>query len=1041
LHIAIAWSFWQIMDAREKQIAPPTSWETFEDLCLALFKAMWKDPLAQKNGRRGQTQHGVDVFGSLNGLGTAFFGIQCKGKDQSLGAKATVKELENELAKAERFNPSLVHWIFATTAPTDAVLQEAARKLSMDRTAKGHFPVSVLGWGDIQALLVEHRTPLEQFYPEAAFDLPNLLRELRRSSSGDAIDAFRQNVAELNAALSTRTLRRSTSWLEITFDDVRDLGPALMGRSLGPADIAACPILPEAATTMFELESAFSARLEGQPGVGKSMCAFQVARMFVDRGWVVFKLADPRVNVIEWLPSDDRKILYLIDDAHLTQAHVLQTAEAETGSKRMLLSTHNAMEQGTGGRGAIVMDGKRAVSVIAAKLRASRATTLEAVQRSDDRIGDRPHDESLDRRLDAAERDADRPWQFCFILGGGWRRASTAADAARLAHSDLILAAIAIRQLASRDARPSLAEVHKMLKGASISIDAIDNALNWLIDARLIIGANDLRTPHQRFATVVLARILAGQDKAGRLVIGELLNYAMEDAAHPLAGLRQLLHEVHFLDHKNIWTHLIQPARLNQLLSRCWAAQNAEDRASAMLVFDELRAYIPNWPHSVLDDHLPTIIEWFSDPKDPSGFAIGRLTNSIRQVDEKFAESIVGASDPERIAATVSNATASTAYNIAEMVSLMGGTKPEPWKTRFDKAIDRQALLSLGKNWPKSEPIFLYAKLCYAMLWTEEKLALGMVEAFLPSATQALAEDPVTAFHELDDIVSRVLRVHDVLGAYVGKHSPSARGRQLATALCTAIKPKILAQQISAVDKRGFQQAAMLLSFLSKAALTKFRQTIGAMNWDQIDATIGDDWARLFHDAEVFLGVCFHRRENRTNVTALIERNAYRIEIMVPRLVLMAPEVAYRHVEQGRQISISAWDHIDWRFGAAVIVNFSEARPDLVDAMLAPAEATAGRVLSQRDKSWYREATLFLRVMRQVAPQSLQRILEHVDVESAEIGWITSISSGGEPRRTVSLLVESALQRADRVGQMAQRIRNRFPKQSHPKQSDLEQID
>ncbi|UUZ67922.1 restriction endonuclease [Polaromonas sp. P2-4] len=167
------------MDAREKQIAAPKSWETFEDLCLALFKAIWNDPLAQKNGRRGQRQHGVDVFGSADGSGPAFFGVQCKGKDQGLGAQATVRELEEELARAEAWKPPLAHWTFATTAPTDAVLQEAARQLSAKRTAKGLFPVSVLGWGDIQALLVEHRSALRQFYPEVESDLPSLIAELR----------------------------------------------------------------------------------------------------------------------------------------------------------------------------------------------------------------------------------------------------------------------------------------------------------------------------------------------------------------------------------------------------------------------------------------------------------------------------------------------------------------------------------------------------------------------------------------------------------------------------------------------------------------------------------------------------------------------------------------------------------------------------------------------------------------------------------------------------------------------------------------------
>src|ERR1700722_18679698 len=171
------------MEAREKQIAPPKSWETFEDLCLELFKAIWGDPLAQKNGRRGQPQHGVDVFGSKDGLSTAYLGVQCKGKDQGVGARATARELEDELTKADKFEPPLAHWVFVTTAPTDVGLQEAARKFSVERTRKGLFPVTVLGWGEVQALLIEHRGVLERFYPEVAFDLAGLMSELRRSAS------------------------------------------------------------------------------------------------------------------------------------------------------------------------------------------------------------------------------------------------------------------------------------------------------------------------------------------------------------------------------------------------------------------------------------------------------------------------------------------------------------------------------------------------------------------------------------------------------------------------------------------------------------------------------------------------------------------------------------------------------------------------------------------------------------------------------------------------------------------------------------------
>ncbi len=128
------------MEFRDKQIAAPRLWETFEDLCLSLFKAIWKDDLAQKHGRNGQPQHGVDVFGSPDGRRGIVHGVQCKGKDQTYGHKATLSELKAEIKKAEGFKPPLEHWVFATTAPKEAELQLAAREISRARASVANSP-------------------------------------------------------------------------------------------------------------------------------------------------------------------------------------------------------------------------------------------------------------------------------------------------------------------------------------------------------------------------------------------------------------------------------------------------------------------------------------------------------------------------------------------------------------------------------------------------------------------------------------------------------------------------------------------------------------------------------------------------------------------------------------------------------------------------------------------------------------------------------------------------------------------------------------
>jgi tetratricopeptide (TPR) repeat protein len=154
-----------IMTHLPQQIAPLKSWDEFEDLCCALFQKEWQNPMVQKNGRPGQRQNGVDVFGVNNDDAGLWYGVQCKGKDANYGAKLTTAEIDAELAKANTFEPKLGHWIIATTAAEDGKLQEYARKLTVARKAWGLCPVTVYGWGDIDTLLRKHLDVTRRFYP------------------------------------------------------------------------------------------------------------------------------------------------------------------------------------------------------------------------------------------------------------------------------------------------------------------------------------------------------------------------------------------------------------------------------------------------------------------------------------------------------------------------------------------------------------------------------------------------------------------------------------------------------------------------------------------------------------------------------------------------------------------------------------------------------------------------------------------------------------------------------------------------------------
>lgn len=172
------------------QIPPPRSWDEFEDLCLDLWSRLWVDNNAQKNGRKGQVQHGIDVFGEDSSKSIPV-GIQCKGKDNYTNAQVTQKELDAEIVKAESFEPAIKHFILATTAPQDGSIQEYARTTSKKRKSKDKFTVAIVSWEWILGKLGDYPELVDKYYGEFA--------TIPKPAESDDLSLANNNVLESGA--------------------------------------------------------------------------------------------------------------------------------------------------------------------------------------------------------------------------------------------------------------------------------------------------------------------------------------------------------------------------------------------------------------------------------------------------------------------------------------------------------------------------------------------------------------------------------------------------------------------------------------------------------------------------------------------------------------------------------------------------------------------------------------------------------------------------------------------------------------------------
>ena len=151
------------------QLRKPENWQDFERLCKVLWGEIWECPdTIKRNGRQGQAQKGVDIYGIKKGE-CVYRGIQCKGKDDYTNSQLTESEIDKEIAKALLFTPKLKSFYFATTANKDAHIEEYIRNKNLESISNGGFEIDIFAWEDIVDLIEAHRNIYNWFLNNCSY--------------------------------------------------------------------------------------------------------------------------------------------------------------------------------------------------------------------------------------------------------------------------------------------------------------------------------------------------------------------------------------------------------------------------------------------------------------------------------------------------------------------------------------------------------------------------------------------------------------------------------------------------------------------------------------------------------------------------------------------------------------------------------------------------------------------------------------------------------------------------------------------------------
>jgi tetratricopeptide (TPR) repeat protein len=192
---------------------------SFQNFVLKLIRRYWKDDYAQPHGRKGQSQHGVDITGHDYRNGYVNAAVQCKASETDDPRALSEKELIDEVNKAKSYTPKLDIFIVAYGGDRDANLQRKAQELSRANEAEGLFRVQVWSWEDITNRALDFPDVAQQLVLKNQVPTADLLDPRRPKAS--PLHEFHSTVQSAIARLEAATERESKN---------TDGDPALTGK-------------------------------------------------------------------------------------------------------------------------------------------------------------------------------------------------------------------------------------------------------------------------------------------------------------------------------------------------------------------------------------------------------------------------------------------------------------------------------------------------------------------------------------------------------------------------------------------------------------------------------------------------------------------------------------------------------------------------------------------------------------------------------------------------------------------------------------------
>lgn len=774
-------------------------------------------------------------------------------------------------------------------------------------------------------------------------------------------------------------------WDFVTFANQRGIEAAIAGERLGPRDVDACPRLPHYDSAQRNLELLHIADIAGLAGCGKSITAWHLAREYNRQGWEVLR-PDPAPSQeveasIQAVGLSKWKRVLVVDDTQIFPSRFIERLSELAGPDlKLILATTDA--KGVRSR-SIQIPAKIAVEILATEFRRRRDEVLPIVRRFDSHVGDEYSATPLERRIeDAAE--SDTPWQFAFVLRGGWRQAREHLNALRdFDRADLLLTLIAARHLLSLDAGCS---VDVLVNDATLigrSEEWVRSGIALLHQHGAILPSGVLRCLHGQAAAVIIRASLKDRREDTFPLVVAALRAVVANASLPSRGVRWLLEEVlgaeGFLYRASNQEGFFSPSHLDVLLSRLLCSSAPAMRRDAAFLLSRLLWYRELQKERLINE-ASTLALWIESATGEDAYAIGDLLNSIHYPSEAVAQQVVELTNPAAVWARVAMSCPSDGYAWGHYLGRLAAAGGNEWRARMKSQLPKDFFTRFISGFQPSD-IDDLAGFVEGIACFDFDFGLACLRQTALIFQQAFAEDAFSAYSAIRTLQFGLFG-HGLFDA----KRPSRTQRGISHLMTEGILPARVAAGIVSCRFGDWETYAWILGWLQEVNPDKHREIVSALDWEKLDARSLEFWS---HPCREFRLLLSHLRVEKDGepVRKWVTERADRINEIDPILSGISPEAAIIVFRKGGQVNLGGHNGSDWGLQAWAMARIAEIESQVAIDILAANQDHIVSRLSKLEAIDAEEIPVFLKLISDLAPSLLIQFCDAVNLQLATEMW------------------------------------------------------